>query len=105
MFYKPHLHRSYYILTVPDSNEIQLQSEGRTLRLCPDESSDILKRLLPLLDGTHTVDDILHNMSDCDKLQIIDSLQRLDQAHLLEDSAAPTAPLSNIQHQFYNKSL
>src|SRR5438132_10025672 len=91
--HKPRLHQSYQLLSVPDTDEIQLQSDGRTLRLSPNNSSRLLGHLVALLDGTHTIDDILSEMRQYDESQVMDSLHVLSQALLLEDADAERGPL------------
>jgi molybdopterin-synthase adenylyltransferase len=102
---RPQLQRSYYVLTVPDSNEIQLQSDGRALRLQPADSSDLLQTLLSLLDGTHTVDEILSLMSKYDRDQVVDSLYRLKESRLLEDASPSQSQLSPQQRSCFDSQL
>ncbi|HKD80939.1 MAG TPA: TOMM precursor leader peptide-binding protein [Candidatus Angelobacter sp.] len=102
---KPCLHRSYEIFAVPGTDDIQFQSEGRSLRLKPCDSSGLLDQLISLLDGTRTVDDILNEMRDFDESQILDSLQQLFEARLVEDAAPGATRLSEDQQQFYSSQL
>lgn len=103
--HKPRLHQSYQLLPVPDTDEIQLQSDGRTLRLIPCNSSRLLGDLIALLDGTHTIHDILREMSQYDESQVMDSLHTLYQALLLEDADAEIELRSSDQQQFYASQL
>ena len=105
---KPRLHPSYYIIAVPDSNEIQLQGEGRTFRLAPSampDSSRLLNELIATLDGTHTIDEIVQTMGEFDKSQVLDALYRLYEARLLDDANPSGTPLSADQRQFYASQL
>jgi len=84
---------------------VQLRSEGRAFRLQPVDSADLLKRLIPLLDGTRTVAEIVNDMSDFDEPQIVDSLQNLYRARLIEDSASPATSLSESQQEAYASQI
>ena len=102
---KPRLHRSYHIISDPESDEIQLHSEGRAVRLQPVTPPDLLKRLVPLLDGTHTVDEVKNMMRGFDEARVADSLQLLYEARLLEDAAHSTTSLSKAQEDLYASQL
>jgi bacteriocin biosynthesis cyclodehydratase domain-containing protein len=82
---RPRLHRSYYIIDVPNSANILFYREGRGVQLKPVGDSGLLPRLLDLLDGTRTVDDILDRLSDFDSNLVESSIRSLGQAGLLEE--------------------
>jgi len=65
----------------------------------------LLQDLIALLDGTHTVDEIVHALTHFDESQVLDSLQRLYEARVLEDGAPVIAPLSEDQQQYYASQL
>lgn len=105
---KPRLHPSYYVITVPDSNEIQLQCEGRTVRLSPSSSPDsprLLNKLIVALDGTHTISEIVQNLGEFDESQIVDALHRLYDARLLDDVAPLGTALSADQRESYASQI
>lgn len=101
---KPRLHRSYHPIAVPGSDEIQLQSDGRLLRLHA-AADQFLPRLLALADGTRSIPDILSAMQEWDAAQVLEALRQLHRAHLLEDAAPATAALLDEQQQFYEPQL
>src|SRR5438309_11914167 len=83
----PRLHRSYHLLTVAGTDDLQLQSEARTLRLSPVDASGLLQTLIPLLDGCHTVQDIVRQMNSFEESQVLESLRQLKAARVLEEGA------------------
>lgn len=67
-----------------------LWSEGRVIWLQPHNSSTLLSHLIPLLDGTFTVDTILDKLSTFDPGEVLASLQELYESRLLEEGQCRT---------------
>jgi bacteriocin biosynthesis cyclodehydratase domain-containing protein len=102
---RPRLHRSYHVLTVAGTDELQLQSEARMLRLRPVDASRLLHTLIPLLDGRHTVQDIVRQMTTFDESQVLESLQQLKDARVLEEGATEDATGSSEDRERHSPQL
>jgi bacteriocin biosynthesis cyclodehydratase domain-containing protein len=88
---RPRLHRSYYVIAIPDSQDVLLYREGRGVQLKPVGGSELLSYLLDLLDGSLTVSEIVSRLGQFDSELVISSLQALQAKGLLEDNDAESA--------------
>jgi bacteriocin biosynthesis cyclodehydratase domain-containing protein len=93
---RPRLHRSYYLMSIPQTSDFLLYREGRGVRLKPSGDARLLPRLLELLDGTRDVDTIIETLPDFDHSNILSSLKGLSRLGLLEEASVPPGddPLS-----------
>jgi bacteriocin biosynthesis cyclodehydratase domain-containing protein len=82
----PRLHRSYYLTLVPSTSNLLLYREGRGVALKPAGGSDLLPRLLDLLDGSRSVDEIVESLGGFDPRLVLSSLASLQELGLLEDA-------------------
>jgi bacteriocin biosynthesis cyclodehydratase domain-containing protein len=89
----PRLHRSYFVAHVPDTSNLLLYREGRGVALKPVGGSDLLPRLLDLIDGSRSVDSIVDSLAGFDTGLVLSSLESLQELGLLED--ARDDPLSD----------
>lgn len=89
---RPRLHRSYYLMAIPATDDLLLYREGRGVRLKPVGDPRLLHRLFELLDGMQPVEGIVELMADFDSNLIISSLKRLHEMRLLEDGPGATVP-------------
>jgi bacteriocin biosynthesis cyclodehydratase domain-containing protein len=93
---RPRLHRSYYLIPVPDSENLLLYREGRGVQLKPVAGSTLLARLLSLLDGSRTVPELVEALDDVEPRLVISSLERLGKTGLLEDGGAEPSPADPV---------
>lgn len=93
---KPRLHRSYYVLPIPQTNDFLLYREGRGVRLKPIGDPELLRRLFELLDGSRKVDVIVNMLADFGTDLVISALTSLHDMRLLEDAADDIAPVDTI---------
>jgi bacteriocin biosynthesis cyclodehydratase domain-containing protein len=84
----PRLHRSYFLTHVPNTSNLLLYREGRGVALKPVGGSDLLPRLLDLLDGSRSVDSIVESLAGFDTGLVLSSLESLQELGLLEDASA-----------------
>ena len=82
---RPRLHRSYYAVAVPQSDDVLLYREGRGVRLKPVGGSELLRHLLETVDGSRTVDEIVARLARFDSQLVVASLQSLQRRGLLEE--------------------
>jgi hypothetical protein len=97
---KPRLHRSYQVIVLPATDEVQVHSDGRAVRLTSIDSTLPVKRVIPLLDGTRTLEDIARCLSDVDSAQIERLLGQLLEARLLDDAAASNSTPSHAHDRY-----
>lgn len=67
---------------------VQVRGPGTPLILRGEATRQFLPRLLPLLDGSRSVDDILGAMPDVDQSRVLSALKLLYSKGLLEDAGA-----------------
>jgi len=87
---KPRLHRSYYVIEIPDSDNVLLYKEGRGVRLKPIGGMDLLPQLLAVVDGSRTVTDIVSGLGQFDSKLVRGALASLHEHGLLEEGDAPS---------------
>jgi bacteriocin biosynthesis cyclodehydratase domain-containing protein len=93
---KPRLHRSYYLIAVPNSESLLLYREGRGVQLKPIAGSTLLTRLLELLDGSRTVQELVEAMDEFDPELVASSLASLKDRGLLEDGGVEPSPADTV---------
>jgi molybdopterin-synthase adenylyltransferase len=112
-FTKPRLPSHYYVWSEPpdDSGDESLHfvSERRKIKLKGHSFREFERRVIPLLDGEHTVEEIGHNVEDVFALDdLAAGLDLLASQHLLEDGpvhqlenghAASLTPQFNLFHE------
>lgn len=86
---KPKL-RPYFNIIPMDGERVQLRSARKVMLLRGKLASTLLPELLPYLDGTYTVDEIVAHLSDFPESAVRRALHLLTQRGLLEEgSIAP----------------
>ena len=88
---KPKLHRSYYQIPSSSREVVQFHNEEKALILT-GKSVSTLNRLLPLLDGFHTIPQICRKLRNVRNNEIISILTRLHETGLIEDGRISLSP-------------
>lgn len=97
---KPRLHRSYQAILLPETDEVQVHSDGRAVRVSAIDSTLPVKRVIPLLDGTRTLEDIARCLPDVESVQIERLLGQLLDARLLEDASDSISTQSHAHDRY-----
>jgi bacteriocin biosynthesis cyclodehydratase domain-containing protein len=79
--------KDYYEIVPEAEDRFQLRSSEKTAVLSGAIARDILSKLLPLLDGTSTVDEIIVRLGLAEKSDLVrEVINRLHQAGFIEDA-------------------
>ena len=91
---RPKIRISYYVIPMSD-NRVQLRSGSDAFLLHGETVHKLIQQLFPLLDGQHSVQDILRKMEGYPQETIFNFLSRLTQRRVIEDAALePLQPVS-----------
>ena len=104
---KPRLPTHYYVRFEPPGasgdEALIISSERRRIKLKGHSFREFMQHVVPLLDGTHSIEDIRTQVSGVFAPEDLDASLELLAAHnILEDAAADNAEelASNLQHQW-----
>ncbi|HVS86364.1 MAG TPA: TOMM precursor leader peptide-binding protein [Gaiellaceae bacterium] len=80
--------KPWYRVSIGDAS-VQLRYAGSVLELTGAAAARLLPRLLPLLDGTRTLDDLAAELGESARPGIANALEVLDSHGLLDDAPPP----------------
>jgi bacteriocin biosynthesis cyclodehydratase domain-containing protein len=106
-FTKPRLPSHYYVWSDPPDSagdeSLHFVSERRKIKLKGHSFREFERRVIPLLDGEHTLEDIGRNVEDVFALEdLVAGLDLLSSQNLLEDGPQPESQLTP-QFNFFHE--
>lgn len=99
----PRLKRWFQV--TPDGDRIILSGSERMLQLRSGTLVPVLERLLPLLDGSRTIDELREALPDVEPETLDALLARLERADLIEEPESPSALLDERALERYAAQL
>ena len=81
---KPMLKRNYKSILMP-KGAMQLRNEENVLMLKGATVADIIEKMLPLLDGNNTIDDIMQSFTEYSRDTIVGVIEMLQNHYVIED--------------------
>lgn len=81
---KPMLKRNYKSILMP-KGAMQLRNEENVLMLKGATVADIIEKMLPLLDGNNTIDDIMQSFTEYSRDTIVSVIEMLQNHYVIED--------------------
>lgn len=78
-----------YLAVIPMGKDKLQVREGGKITIVEGESVPVVTKLLPLLNGSRTVEEIAENMENMSGDLLLDILERLNERGLIEDASIP----------------
>lgn len=99
--------KEYFDIFTTGGNRYQVRGSEYVSVLSGDVIRDVFSRLLPLLDGGHTTDELIEELKDVSPPQTINALiKKLDDLGILEDASdAEHQELSPAQQEAYRNQM
>lgn len=102
---KPKIPKYFYIIPM-DGDKLQARASFRTVILKGKSVRGLVPKLIPQLDGTKTVPEIVSILENVDKNVVIEVLNMLNKNRLLEDSSVkPSFKMSPEELDYYNPQI
>lgn len=93
-----------FVYIIPQETSVQVRWDEHAVLLNSESAAKLVKEIVPLLDGTHTTDDVVSQLASWDRKDITDVMTFFNSHELLED-ASIVSPFSLEQERQWEDQI